>query len=291
MLEGFGLTVHTAGSGGQAVEMARNQDFFLIFMDIHMPDMDGYTAAAHIRTFNTSVPIIALTADPIAEVEEKLEQSGMNGHLSKPLQTDQLNTLLQMYMSVAPVSVQESADTFFDADALGTVFHDEKTVNRLLRQFLSSHSGDCTLLKECIQAEDFLGAREIVHNIIGISGNLFCKKLYHAASRLGANLRLSHAESFDMFEDVWKKTLLELRMYLNDPTDEETSTDEHDAFAELQEDLQSLCTEFDVNAVDFLLEHEQTFQDCMPPANFKALRRAVLDYDFLWLTEHQEVWI
>ncbi|MDE5564084.1 MAG: response regulator, partial [Oscillospiraceae bacterium] len=214
MLEGFGLTVHTAGSGGQAVEMARNQDFFLIFMDIHMPDMDGYTAAAHIRTFNTSVPIIALTADPIAEVEAKLEQSGMNGHLSKPLQTDQLNTLLQMYMSVAPVSVQESADTFFDADALGTVFHDEKTVNRLLRQFLSSHSGDCALLKECIQAEDFLGAREIVHNIIGISGNLFCKKLYHAASRLGANLRLSHAESFDMFEDVWKKTLLELRMYL-----------------------------------------------------------------------------
>ncbi|MDE5564553.1 MAG: hypothetical protein K2I93_05310, partial [Oscillospiraceae bacterium] len=114
---------------------------------------------------------------------------------------------------------------------------------------------------------------------------------YNADSRLGANLGLSHAESFDMFEDVWKKTLLELRMYLNDPTDEETSADEHDAFAELQGDLQSLCTEFDVNAVDFLLEHEQTFQDCMPPANFKALRRAVLDYDFLWLTEHQEVWI
>lgn len=290
MLEGFGLNICTADSGAKAVEMARSQSFFMIFMDIHMPDMDGYTAAAKIRKFDKSVPIIALTADAITEVEEQLEQSGMNGHLSKPLQADQLNTLLQTYLSIGPVSVQESADTYFDVKALNAVFHDEKTVHRLLRQFLSTHSGDCVLLKEQIQGQNFQGAREIVHNIIGISGNLFCRKLYHAASRLGANLRLSHAESFDVFEEIWKKTLLELRMYLNDSSKTETSFTKQEKLTETLSALQQLCEDFDVNAVDFFLEHEDGFQKEIPPQTFQKLRRAVLAYDFLWLTEHRDIW-
>lgn len=210
MLESCGLDVVTAENGAEAVEKAENQDFFIIFMDIHMPEMDGYEASRLIRETNKSVPIIALTADSISEAETKFAESGIDGYLSKPLQTDELHEILQNYINIKPVSENEHTDRYFDYDALSSVLNDEKAVQRLLKQFISAHGNDCENLRKDVISENYISAREILHNIIGISGNLFCKKLYAISCRLSSELKKEYSDSFDTFEEVWDKTIIEI---------------------------------------------------------------------------------
>ena len=64
----------------------------LIFMDIQMPKMDGYTATREIRTLNdpkcANIPIIAMTANAFEEDRKKAIKAGMNAHIAKPISAD-----------------------------------------------------------------------------------------------------------------------------------------------------------------------------------------------------------
>lgn len=72
-------------NGIEAVNLVKEQDFDLILMDINMPIMDGMKATQKIRTFNKSIPIIALTAAEIEEVEKACKEVGVTDLLNKPL--------------------------------------------------------------------------------------------------------------------------------------------------------------------------------------------------------------
>lgn len=287
MLESCGLDVVTAESGAEAVEKAENQDFFIIFMDIHMPEMDGYEASRLIRETNKSVPIIALTADSISEAETKFAESGIDGYLSKPLQTDELHEILQNYINIKPVSENEHTDRYFDYDALSSVLNDEKAVWRLLKQFISAHGNDCENLRKDVISENYISAREILHNIIGISGNLFCKKLYAISCRLSSELKKEYSDSFDTFEEVWDKTIIEIESCIK-KTVKNPYTPVKKQFSEIWNEFFSLCTEFDISAVDIFAENITFFSDNMEKNTFEQLRTAVMNYDFLWISENME---
>ena len=96
MLKNWNATVECAPNGKIAVEMAKQKEYDLILMDIQMPIMDGYTATSLIREFNTSVPIIALTASISMDNQEKASHIGMNGHITKPFNPNDLySTILK----------------------------------------------------------------------------------------------------------------------------------------------------------------------------------------------------
>ena len=59
-------------------------------MDIMMPEMDGYEATKVIRSLDSKIPIVAMTANAFTEDKIKAKKSGMNAHLSKPLDKDTL---------------------------------------------------------------------------------------------------------------------------------------------------------------------------------------------------------
>ncbi|MDE6779857.1 MAG: response regulator [Ruminococcus sp.] len=287
MIESYGITVRTASSGAEAVSMAEENNFFMIFMDIHMPEINGYEATRLIRKFDRTVPVIALTADDISEIEGKISENGLDGHLSKPLQPDELNQLLQNYISINNVSGNTSTDKYFDYDALYAVFNDADTVQRLIKQFLSAHENDCGILAKYIFSGKYLPAREILHNIIGISGNLFCKKLYNIACRVNIELKKDYPDSFDTFEEVWDKTIIELKACLKSDTTRAVPV--RTGFSEIWSEFFELCTEFDISAVDIFTENKQSFSDNMKKDSFEKLEKAVLDYDFLWISENMEV--
>lgn len=82
-----GMTVTEASNGEVAVELARNQEFDLILMDVQMPVMNGYEATAFLRQeLGLTVPIIALTANAIVGERAKCLAAGMNDYLTKPFQ-------------------------------------------------------------------------------------------------------------------------------------------------------------------------------------------------------------
>ena len=85
ILTRWNARVDHAENGLVAVEKMKNGEFDLVLMDLQMPVMDGLTASMEIRKFNTTTPIIALTASTSMEVQEKVFVSGMNDFISKPL--------------------------------------------------------------------------------------------------------------------------------------------------------------------------------------------------------------
>lgn len=286
MLKNCGLDITTADNGKSAVEIARQQDFALIFMDINMPEMDGFTACRLIRETNKSVPVIALSADR-AEEDSRFAISGMSGSLLKPMQAVELNELLSRYISV-DTAVPAEDDAVFAYDEFLAVMKDEKAIMRILKQFLSVHKKDCEMLAEDIINKNFIGAREILHNITGISGNMFCKKLYEISCSLSAELKQERSDSLEEFTDVWNITFCELTQQYNILSEKYLSDNYKSDWKSLWENFFSLACEFDISAVDIFTENIQSFIENMNTKDFRKLRKAVLNYDFLWISENMQ---
>ena len=99
ILEQAGFVVLIADDGGDGFRLFKDhrREIDLILMDIHMPDMDGYTASDLIREIDKDVPIVAMTADAIAGVAENCKNHGMEHYVSKPFEPDELiETILQV---------------------------------------------------------------------------------------------------------------------------------------------------------------------------------------------------
>lgn len=114
MLELLGYRVDSSEDGRQALERSETLPYDLILMDCQMPVMDGFTATAGIRdrerqTQAAHIPIIALTANAMAQDREQCLNSGMDDYLSKPFTQQQLKDLLDRWISQASKSAPPGA--------------------------------------------------------------------------------------------------------------------------------------------------------------------------------------
>lgn len=105
VLELSGYTCMLAENGAEAVEAFTNNDFCCILMDCQMPVMDGYEATRHIRKLeqntNNHIPIIAVTANALAEDRDLCLQAGMDDYLKKPVRKRVLADKLKEYVSTS----------------------------------------------------------------------------------------------------------------------------------------------------------------------------------------------
>jgi PAS domain S-box-containing protein len=101
ILSAAGMLVDTAKNGREAVERVTNDGpFDAVFMDIQMPILDGYEASREIRKKGLfdDLPIIAMTANAMAGDRELCLEAGMNDHLAKPIDVDELNKKLRQWI-------------------------------------------------------------------------------------------------------------------------------------------------------------------------------------------------
>lgn len=109
MLERLGCRVDIANNGRDALEMAVQNRYDLILMDCHMPVMDGLESCrlirrAELQQVRPAVPIVALSADVMAERKTACEEAGMNGYLSKPIRLEDLRRELPRFMAEVPAA-------------------------------------------------------------------------------------------------------------------------------------------------------------------------------------------
>lgn len=97
MLRSTGIEIDIADNGKIGFEKVLQNDYDIVFMDLLMPEMDGYEAAKEIRNCNKEIPIIALTADVMKGVQEKTKDAGMNSYLTKPVKKDELLKILDEF--------------------------------------------------------------------------------------------------------------------------------------------------------------------------------------------------
>ncbi|MBT1685966.1 ATP-binding protein [Dawidia soli] len=122
-LEKWGLQVSIANNGQEALQRVRDKSHQLVLMDLQMPVLDGYSASRAIRQlpdeyFHT-LPIIALTADAMAETRSRIEEAGMHGHVSKPFDPQELKHAIAQYLPPDTGARQwlENFDAFTLGDA------------------------------------------------------------------------------------------------------------------------------------------------------------------------------
>lgn len=111
LLKKWGYSSDLAENGKIALEKFKNNEYDLILMDVHMPEMDGYSATHEIRnTFEEpkkSIPIIAMTASALKGEFERCKKAGMNDYISKPFKKDNLLDKVRTYTTINASSKKE----------------------------------------------------------------------------------------------------------------------------------------------------------------------------------------
>lgn len=193
LLESSGIEIDVANNGQEAVEKhAQNPDKYeLILMDLQMPIMDGYGATQLIRSKDTAIPIIALTANAMVEDIQRTQQAGMNEHLSKPIEVEKLYAVLLKYLSKkVEISTDEQIEKsteeipeFVSLDTkIGLAFfaNNHQLYIKILKDFLKNYQG---VNFSSMDDEVF---KRSTHTIKGLSGNIGASKLHALAKQLDA---------------------------------------------------------------------------------------------------------
>ncbi|MBF0296569.1 MAG: response regulator [Magnetococcales bacterium] len=212
VLTGLGVRVEMAVNGLEAVQRVAEEHFHMVLMDVQMPEMDGHTATRRIRLqprFH-DLPIVAMTAHAMSGDREKCLAAGMNDYLSKPIDRQQLLTVLgrwlaprspsddpgQAIMPTVAAPGESGLPSILPGidlpAALERINNNHELLREILLEFLRDYSqADATLqrLLNGRRQDDVDQAALLVHSIKGIAGNISALPLHAAALALEQAIR------------------------------------------------------------------------------------------------------
>lgn len=291
ILKMFGLKVITASGGYQAIEYAEKYDIDMIFLDLHMPDIDGFETAKKLRLIKRCryLPIIALTADVVSGVEESIKNSDMNDYVSKPFKPEKLCKIIEKYLNIVhstpEILLTDGGKIFSFNECLENLNGNKEVFIKLLNRFVKNHSMDSEFIKAHIESGNYVNARKILHDIIGLSGNLCCNKLYDASVKLNDELKKNVCASLDEFQIAWNEALGEINEYLSQNEEDKKFVSSDKSFLSVWEKFISLCNDCDIAAADYFDENRELFKMEFNKAEYKRLEEYIRRYDFLSISE------
>jgi len=173
-----GLRSVVAENGKIGVDMVKDRmqkgekQFDLIFMDMHMPVMDGLEATAKILDLSSAIPIVAMTANIMSDVREIYTTSGMSGYVGKPFTTQELWRCLLRFFE--PVSWQTENEARRSRMERGLR-------QRLINSFVRNNRTKYTEIKDALEAGDIKLAHRLAHTLKSNAGQLENTGLQKAA--------------------------------------------------------------------------------------------------------------
>ena len=179
-----------------------------VLMDLQMPVMDGYEATKHLRQDRRfdELPIIAMTAHTIAADRQKCLAVGMQDHVGKPIEPEQLFSALAKWTAGRPQRAGQPAVTSEQQSeplppppaglatvdmkaALSLLQGDEALLRRLLVKFAEEQQGAAMLIESFMAAGEWQAAADKTHQIKGVAGNLKINAVFETAKQLEPALR------------------------------------------------------------------------------------------------------
>jgi len=185
----FGLEVDTAINGEVAVKKVKENSYDMIFMDLHMPVMDGFKATSLIREFNNTIPIVALSAAVMPEDLIKTKEAGMDKHLAKPLDLDEIKKVLELYLSSSFRAVEnqttiktENIDGINMKELLTRFDNQKFLVYESLISFVKTKQNIIEEIKNLSYDSDEFD--DYMHNLKGLSGSLSLSDVFKYSSKI-----------------------------------------------------------------------------------------------------------
>lgn len=198
--------VSTGSAGVEAVRMSTTP-FDAVLMDLQMPDLDGYAATRLIRALpqGARLPIIAMTANAMTSDREACLEAGMNEHVGKPFELQQLvSVILRFTRRLAaddhsPAVARKLSDVLIDrAGAIARLGGDQQVYREAATDFLRQAPDMLRALSEPDEAVDGLQRQRIVHTLKGLAGTVGAERLRGCARRAEQALR---DNGFDEFRE------------------------------------------------------------------------------------------
>ena len=228
--------VAIAYNGLEGVGMARHDSYDAILMDIQMPIMDGLSSTRAIRRFDTTTPIITMTAHAISGDKEKSLDSGMNNYITKPVNPKVLYNILKQYLKIpaepkeahfsdsnAETKTADSNDntqwgagpenstkdtttidrsvisprTLDSKSAITLLDNDEELYRDVLNMFINDYSTSAEEIKNFYQEGRLEDAHRIAHTFKGIAGNIGAPRLKEIATDLDLKFKAGNTELKD----------------------------------------------------------------------------------------------
>jgi len=310
LLESSGASVRIANHGGEAVTILTEGDgpppFDVVFMDLQMPEMDGYTATKLIRAQSRlhGLPIIAMTAHALVEERQNCLGAGMSDHVTKPIDPDALlATLLrwaqprQVSAAVADVTPIKIVDAITLPEIEGVdlegglkrLVGNKRLYRDLLLQFASKQADAPAEIAAAIESGDPKLAERIAHTVKGVAGNLGLGQVFAAAEKMERAIRHGNvvdAETLEEFSLVLDRQVEAIRGAMQAVIPTEPS------FEEDYDDFDAEATSAAIGRLRFLLERsdgdtseafaavERFLAGAVARSRLDALNTAINEFDF-----------
>ena len=257
-----GLKAVVAENGKIGVEMVEGRkrrggkQFDLIFMDIHMPVMDGLEAAGKIIELDPGTPIVAMTANIMSNDLEIYRTSGMHDCIGKPFTSQELWRCLLKYLK--PVG-QESKDTNTPQRNM-RIEDDEKFQRDLKLIFASTNRGKYEEIEKTLAEGDIKQANRLAHSLKTNAGQIGKVSLQQAAAEVEQSLSegkmLVTGEQLKKLETELKMVLEELGPLLEEASAQtvgkQDSVLEPEKLKDLLEKLEPLLKEGNLRSMDYI---------------------------------------
>jgi signal transduction histidine kinase/DNA-binding NarL/FixJ family response regulator len=167
MLKLYGIEPQLRENGIGVIELLAQQSFDLLLLDIQMPLMDGYQVASEIRKRNLPVPVVAMTAYAMPEEKEKCIAAGMDGYIAKPLNEQELYTILQTYLKPAGSNSFNTEQTEIHQQFLMNISGgDRQMANIILKEVKKQLPGEIEKLSVIIDERNINGLSALCHHLI-----------------------------------------------------------------------------------------------------------------------------
>jgi signal transduction histidine kinase/DNA-binding response OmpR family regulator len=207
LLEKQGHIAVTTTNGREALERLEKENFDLVLMDVHMPEIDGFEATATIRKreeiTGTHLPIVAMTANAMQGDKERCLAAGMDAYVAKPIRVEDLVEAIESLgrspevAKVATTAKPREQEPISTASALARVEGDVDLLKELVALFLKDLPEMLTNLREAVAARDASAIEIAAHKLKGSVGNFAAQPAFEAALKLevlGRDGSLSEAE-------------------------------------------------------------------------------------------------
>ncbi len=305
LLESAGAIVTVANHGGIAVKLLQEgpqpPNFDVVLMDLQMPEMDGFTATRLVRAdqrFN-HLPILAMTAHALVEERERCLAAGMNDHISKPIDPDQLFATLSRWAKPRDTAAQPAAPATAPASetevpeiegidiagSLKRVAGNKRLYRNLLEQFAAKQADAIPRSREAIRAGDRALAERLAHTLKGVAGNIGIGKVQSAAAQVEAAVRSGDAALptlLEQLEAILVPQVHAIRTGLGEAAPAETrkTTFDPEVAGAAVARLKSLLEDNDGDAIDAVQPVEEALSGTVDRERLDAIRTDTEQFAF-----------
>jgi len=310
LLKDAEMAIDVAENGEVALQMVRSGKYDLVLMDMQMPVMDGIAATKAIRSHPQlrTLPIIAMTANVMAADREKCIEAGMNDHVAKPIDPDELFATLLRWIKplagggatakekVAPsVASTLTVANARESDTLEILGVDTKSALRrtggnrkryeaLLRKFAEPSAGGVGEIRAALAAGDTVTAARAAHSLKGVAANLGASEVSDIAAKVESAVTEGQGvkELLDSLAASFDKIAGAIRAAL--PNEQAAGIAEKSAdpgtVAEPLSRLKKLLKNDDGDAADFILEARPSLSRVLTDMEISTLAGQVGNFDF-----------